>query len=80
MAVADATIAVLPPRAAAEAMKTPAATVMAGAQTTINNQLKAATAMAPETATVTATAMMMETKATAAAAAVAASLAAEVAA
>jgi hypothetical protein len=28
------------------AMKTPAATAMAGAQTTINNQLKAAVAMA----------------------------------
>jgi hypothetical protein len=34
---------VLPPRAAAVAMKTPAATAMAGAQTTINNQLKAGT-------------------------------------
>jgi len=34
-----ATNAVLPPRAAAVVMKTPAATAMAGAQT-INNQLK----------------------------------------
>ena len=42
-------------------MKTPTVTAMAGAQTTINNQLKAAT----ETATVTATTMTMETKATA---------------
>jgi len=40
MAAPAATNAVLPPCAAAAAMKTPAATVMAGAQT-INNQLKA---------------------------------------
>ncbi len=32
--------AVLPPRAAAVAMKTPAVNAMAGAQTTINSQLK----------------------------------------
>ncbi len=32
--------AILPPRAAAVAMKTPAVTAMAEAQTTINNQLK----------------------------------------
>ncbi len=44
-AVAAAT-AVLPPRAAAVAMKSPAVTVMAGVQTTINNQLKSVTAMA----------------------------------
>jgi hypothetical protein len=44
-------------------MKTPAATAMTGAQTTINNQLNASTAMATETATT----MMMETKAAAAA-------------
>jgi hypothetical protein len=50
-AAATATAAALPPRAAAVAMKTPAATVMAGAQTTINNQLKAAGAMATITAT-----------------------------
>ena len=48
-------------------MKTLAATAMAGAQT-INSQLKAATAMATETATLTATRMMMETKGAAAAA------------
>ena len=40
MAVAAAATAVLPPRAAALAMKTPAATAMVGAQTKINNQLK----------------------------------------
>jgi hypothetical protein len=39
MAALAATNAVLPPRAAAVVMKTPAATAMAGAQT-INNQLK----------------------------------------
>ena len=38
--------AVIPPRAAAVAMKSPAVTVMAGAQTTINNQLKSAMATA----------------------------------
>jgi hypothetical protein len=65
MAVAAAATAVLPPRAAAVAMKTPAATAMVGAQTTFNNQLKSATAM--ETATMTATKMRMETKAKAAA-------------
>jgi hypothetical protein len=40
MAVAAAATAVLPPRAAALAMKTPAATGMVGAQTKNNNQLK----------------------------------------
>jgi hypothetical protein len=55
--------AVLRPRAAAVAMKTPAVTVMAGAQKTINNQLNASTAMATETATT----MTMEMKARAAA-------------
>ncbi len=40
MAVAAATTAVLPLRAAALAMKTPAATGMVGAQIKINNQLK----------------------------------------
>jgi hypothetical protein len=55
--------AVLRPRAAAVAMKTPAVTAIAGAQTTINNQLNASTAMATETVTT----MTMETKATAAA-------------
>jgi len=62
MAVAAAATAVLPPRAAAVVMKTPAATAMVGAQITINNQLKSATAT--ETATMTATTMRMETKAT----------------
>ncbi len=51
MAVAATITAVLPPGAAAVAMKTPAATAMAGAQTTINNQLKAATSTVTETAT-----------------------------
>ncbi len=46
-----AAAAVLPPRAAAVAMKTPAVTAMAGEQTTINNQLNASTATATETAT-----------------------------
>ncbi len=61
--------AVLPPRAATVATKTPTATVMAGAQTTINNQLKAATATATAMAMMTATTMRMKTKATVAAAA-----------
>ena len=70
MAVAAAATAMLPPRAAAVAMKTPAVTAMVGAQTTINNQLKSGTAT--ETATMTATTMRMETKATSVAAAAAA--------
>jgi hypothetical protein len=70
MATAAATTAVLPPRTAAVATKTPAATAMAGAHTTINNYLKEAAATATETGTMTVTMMMMETKATAAAAAV----------
>jgi hypothetical protein len=44
-------------------MKTPAVTAMAGAQTTINNQLNALIATVMETVTI----MTMETKATAAA-------------
>jgi hypothetical protein len=40
-------------RATTVATNTPAATAMAGVQTTINNQLKAAAAMAMETATMT---------------------------
>jgi hypothetical protein len=48
-------------------MKTPAATAMAGLQTTINNQLKSATATAMEMTMMTATMMTMETKATTAA-------------
>jgi hypothetical protein len=43
--------AALPPCAAMVATKTPAATAMAGALPTINNQLKAAAAMAMETTT-----------------------------
>jgi hypothetical protein len=43
--------AALPPRAATVATKTPAATAMAGALPTINNQLKAAAAMAMEMTT-----------------------------
>jgi hypothetical protein len=45
--------AALPPRAATVAMKTPAATAMAGALSTINNQLNAAAAMAMEMTTTT---------------------------
>jgi hypothetical protein len=40
MAATAAATVVLPPRATAVATKTPAATAMAGAQTTTNNQLK----------------------------------------
>ena len=68
MAVPAATNAVLPLRATTVAMKTLAATAMAGAQT-INNQLKAALVMAMETAKMAATTMMMETKGKMAAAA-----------
>jgi hypothetical protein len=45
--------AALPPRVATVAMKTPAVTAMVGALPTINNQLKAAAAMAMETTTTT---------------------------
>ncbi len=62
-AVATAT-AVLRPCAATVATKTPAGTAMVGKQPTINNQLKAAAAMATETATMTATMMTKSTKAT----------------
>jgi hypothetical protein len=48
------------------AVKTLAATAMVGAQTTINNQLKAVTATAMETAMMKATTMTMKTKAAAA--------------
>jgi hypothetical protein len=44
---------VLPPRAATVATKTLAATAMAGALPTINNQLKAAAAIVMETTTTT---------------------------
>ena len=82
---------VLPPHATTVAMKTPAATAMAEAQT-IYNQLKAATATLTERAIMTEMMMIMETKAAVAAAearqqhgdggslAVAVSLSAEVAA
>ena len=62
----SAATAVLSPCAGAVAMKTPAATAMAGAQTTINNKLNAARAMARETVMMTETMMTMETMATAA--------------
>ena len=48
---------------AAAAAAIAAAIGMAGAQTTVNNQLKAATATATATVMMTATAMTMETKA-----------------
>jgi hypothetical protein len=51
-------------------MKTPGATVMAGAQTTINNQLKLSAAMAMEMATMKATTAKMKMKPKAAAVAV----------
>ena len=54
MAKAAATIAVLPPRAATVAMKTPAVTAIAGAQTTINNQIKAVTETVTKVAKMTA--------------------------
>jgi hypothetical protein len=66
MAVAAATPALLPPHAAMVATKTPAATAMAGSQTTINNQLETVMATATATAMMTATTRMMKTKATAA--------------
>ncbi len=62
----------LPPRSATVATKTPAATAMAGAQTTINNQLKAATATATATAMMAVTTITMKTKATVVVAAAAA--------
>jgi hypothetical protein len=46
-----AAAAILPLCAAAVAMKTPAVTAIAGAQTTIDNQLNASTAMAMEMTT-----------------------------
>ena len=64
MAAAAATTTALPPRATAVAMMTPTATAMVGAETTINNQLKAVTETVTETATITATRMTMEKKAT----------------
>jgi hypothetical protein len=55
MSVAATATNKLPLHAAMVAPKTPVATVMAGAQTTINNQLKLVAAMAMEMATMTAT-------------------------
>ncbi len=69
MATAATSTAMLPPHATAVGTKTPAATVMVGAQTTINNKLKAVVATATETNTMTMTMMTMKTKAAAAAAA-----------
>ncbi len=48
VAAAAAAAAKLLPRAAVAEMKTPAATAMVEAQTTINNQLRAVAAMATE--------------------------------
>ena len=67
MATAAAATAVLRPRAATVETKTPAGTTMAGKQTTINDQLKAAAATATETATMTAKTMTKSMKAMAAA-------------
>ncbi len=64
-----ATAAALPPRTAAVATKTQAATAKVGAQTTLNNQLNAAARMGMETGTMTALAMAMKPKVTAATAA-----------
>ncbi len=69
MVAAAATTAMLPPRAATVAMKTPAVTVLGGAQATINNQLQVVATRVTETVTVTATTMRMKTKAKAKAAA-----------
>ena len=63
MAKTATATAVLPPHAIGVAMKTLVATTIVGAQTTVNNQLKAVTAMAIETETMTETTMTMKTKA-----------------
>ncbi len=63
MAVAAALPSPLPPCTAMVATKTPAATAMVGAQTTKNNQLKAAVAMVTEIAMITAMTTMMQEKA-----------------
>jgi hypothetical protein len=63
IAAAATATTVLQPRAAKVATKTLAVTAMAGKQTTINNQLKAAAAIATEMATMTATTMTKSTKA-----------------
>jgi hypothetical protein len=62
MAAAAAATAVLRPHVPAVVTKTPTGTAMAGKQTTINNQLKAAAATATETATMTATKENVTTK------------------
>jgi hypothetical protein len=59
-----AATAVLPPRTATVAMNTPAVPALAGAQATINNQLKAAMAMVTKMVTMTAMMITMETKGT----------------
>jgi hypothetical protein len=59
----------LPPCAVAVATMTPAATGVAGAQITINNQLRVGAATMRETLTTTETTMMIKMKATAVAAA-----------
>ena len=63
IAAAAAATAVLPSRTAKVAMKTPVARAMAGAQTTIINQLKAARTTATATATMIAMTMTMKMKA-----------------
>jgi hypothetical protein len=63
MAAAAATTVVLPLHSTVVATKTPATTAMVGAQSTTNNQLKVAEAMATETGTMTVTTMTMKTKA-----------------
>jgi hypothetical protein len=68
MAMAATTTSMLPPHATMVATKTPVATTMAGARTTINNQLKAAAATAMAIAKKTETTMTMKTKAKVAAA------------
>jgi hypothetical protein len=61
MATPAADTAVLPSRTATLVTKTLAATAMAEAQTTTNNQLKAAAAMATEKAMMTVATMTMKT-------------------
>ncbi len=62
-------ITFFPPDPLAVATKTPVATAMAGAPTTMNNILKAVAATAMVTATMTAMTMTMKTKSTEGAAA-----------
>ncbi len=65
---ADASAAALPPCAVTVGMKTQVATVVAGAQITINNQLKLGEATARKTMTTTAKTMTMKMKGNTAAA------------